>query len=67
MQFFADADHTSSCVTRRSQTGVSIFVNRAPNAWYSKQQNTVKSSTIGVEYIATKTVVAKMQAMQYKI
>ena len=38
---FVDADHASNTMTRRSQTGILIFLNRAPVVWYSKRQNTV--------------------------
>ena len=40
MSCFVDADHTGRRVTRRSHTGVIIFVNRAPILWFSKRQNT---------------------------
>ena len=35
---FVDADHASNTVTRRSQTGILIFLNQAPIVWYSKRQ-----------------------------
>ena len=38
MSCFVDADHAKGCrVTRRSHTGVIIFVNRAPILWFSKR------------------------------
>jgi hypothetical protein len=40
---FVDADHAGNRVTRRSQTGILIFLNRAPILWYSKAQNTVET------------------------
>ena len=49
---FVDADHVSNLVTRHSQTGILIFVNRAPIIWYSKHQNTVETSTLGSEFVA---------------
>ena len=33
---FVDADHAGNRVTRRSQTGILIFINRAAAFWYSK-------------------------------
>jgi hypothetical protein len=36
MSCFVDADHAGCRVTRRSHTGVVIFVNRAPILWFSK-------------------------------
>ena len=44
---FVDSDHAGDKVTRRSQTGILIFLNRAPVIVYSKRQNSVESSTYG--------------------
>jgi len=49
---FVDADHAGNLLTRRSQSGILIFLNKSPITWYSKQQNTVESSTFGSEFIA---------------
>ena len=38
---FMDAEHVGNRTTKISQTGVLIFVNKAPLIWYSKRQNTV--------------------------
>ena len=51
---FVDANNRGNLVTRRSQTGILIFCNRAPIIWYSKRQNTVKVSTFGSELVAMK-------------
>ena len=40
-----EADHAGCRVTRRSTSGILIFVNRAPILWYSKRQNTVENSS----------------------
>jgi len=50
---FVDADHAGNRITRRSQTGILISINRAPILWYSKSQNTIESSTFGAEFVAT--------------
>ena len=49
---FVDADHASDKVTRRSQTGIIIFGNKAPLVMYSKRQNSVQTSTFGSEFMA---------------
>ena len=49
---FADAAHADDFITRRSTTGIIIFVNGTPIQWYSKRQNTVESSTYGSEFVA---------------
>ena len=64
---FVDADHASNKVTRRSQTGLLMFVNRAPIIWYSKRQNTVETSTFGSEFIAMRTAVEHIEGLRYKL
>ena len=64
---YCDADHAGCKVTRRSQTGIIIYVNKAPVVWYSKRQNTVESSTFGSEFIALKTAIDQIEALRYKL
>ena len=64
---FVDADHTSNTVTRRSQTGILIFLNRAPIVWYSKRQNTIETSTFGSEFIALRMAVEHIEVLHYKL
>ena len=64
---FVDADHAGCKVTRRSHTGILIFVNRAPIFWFSKRQNTVESSTFGSEYIAMRQAIDCIVALRYKL
>ena len=64
---FVDADHAGCKVTRRSHTGILIFVNRAPIFWFSKRQNTVESSTFGSEYIAMRQAIDYIVALRYKL
>ena len=64
---FVDADHAGCQVTRRSHTGVLIFVQKAPIIWYSKRQNTVEASTFGSEFIAMKTAVDLIEGLRYKL
>ena len=49
---FFYSDHTSNVVTRRSHTGIILFVFSGIIKDFSKQQNTVKSSTFGSELVA---------------
>ena len=64
---FVDADHAGCKATRRSHTGVFIFVNKAPILWYSKRQNTVETSTFGSEYCAMKTAIDMIEGLRYKL
>ena len=67
MNVFVDADHAANKITRRSQTGILIYLNRAPITWYSKSQNTVESSTFGSEFVALRIAVEMIEAMRYKL
>ena len=64
---FVDADLAGNKKTRRSQTGLLIFCNRAPIIWYSKGQNRVEASTFGSEFMAMKTAVEQVEALRYKL
>jgi hypothetical protein len=62
-----DADHAGNLVTRRSHTGIIIFLNKSPTLWYSKRQNTVESSTFGSEFVALRTAVELIIGLRYKL
>ena len=64
---YCDADHASNKVTRRSHTGILIFVNMAPISWFSKRQNTVETSTFGSEFVALRIAVEKIISLRYKL
>ena len=64
---FLDADHAGNKVTRRSHTGIILYLNMAPITWLSKRQNTVESSTFGSEFIAMRLTVEMVESMQYKL
>jgi hypothetical protein len=63
---FVDADHAGNRVTH-SQTGILLFLNRAPIVWYSKRQNTVETSTFGSEFVAMRIAVELIEALWYKL
>ena len=64
---FVDADHAGCKATRRSHTGVFVYVNKAPIMWYSKRQNTVETSTFGSEFCAMKTAIDIIEGVRYKL
>ena len=64
---YVDANHAGNVVTRRSQTGVLIFVNNAPIMWFSKKQNTVEAATFGSEFNAMRVAVEMNKALRYKL
>ena len=45
---FVDAKHAGNVITRRSHTGIIIYVQNAPIIWFPKRQNPVESSSLGV-------------------
>ena len=64
---FVDASHATNKVTRRSHTGVMIFLNQAPTLSYSKRQNTVESSTYGSELVAMRIARDLISALRIKL
>jgi len=64
---FVDANHAGNLVTRRSQTGILIFVMKSPIVWYSKRQNTVETSTFGSEFVAMRQATELIEALRYKL
>ncbi|KAI2504183.1 Reverse transcriptase (RNA-dependent DNA polymerase) [Fragilaria crotonensis] len=65
---FVDADHAGWCrETRRSHSGIIIFVNRAPIMWFLKRQNTVEASTYGSELLAMRISIEMIEGLRYKL
>jgi hypothetical protein len=63
---FVDSDHAGDAVTRRSRTGILIFVNRAPIVWMSKKQG-IETSSFGSEFTAMKNGVEILEGLRYKL
>ena len=62
---FVDADHAGNRATRRSFTGILIYVNRAPIIWVSKKQNTVETSTFGSKFVAMRVATEITEGLRY--
>lgn len=67
MTVFVDADHAGDMMTRRSRTGVLLYVNSSPILWYSKRQNSIETSTFGSENTALKTAIELTKGVRYKL
>ena len=67
MSCFVDADHAGCRETRRSHSGIVIFVNRAPILWFSRRQNTVEASTYGSELLAMQLLIEMIEVLRYKL
>lgn len=52
-----DSNHAGNQVTRKSHTGIIIFLNMAPINFYLKKQSTIETATCGSEFITLKTVI----------
>ena len=62
-----DADHASDTVTRRSRTGMLVWLNLSLIHWWSKKQNSVESSSFGSEFIAMKQCCEYLKGLRYKL
>ena len=62
-----DSDHAHALETRRSITGVLLFLNNTPVKWYCKRQSTVETSTYGAEINACKTAGELVIEYRYKL
>jgi hypothetical protein len=64
---FVDANHAGNVVTRRSHSGILIYVMNTPIIWFSKKQNTVEASTFGSEFVAMRIAKDLIVALRYKL
>ena len=64
---YVDSDHASNRLTRRSHSGVIIYVQNTPIIWLSKRQNTVESSSFGSEFVALRVATDLIQSLRYKL
>ncbi|KAI2489367.1 Reverse transcriptase (RNA-dependent DNA polymerase) [Fragilaria crotonensis] len=64
---FVDTNHAGNVVTRRSHTGILIFIQNSPILWVSKRQNTVETSTFGSEFVAMRHARDVIIALRYKL
>ena len=64
---FVDNNHGGNLKYRKIQTGILIFINKAPIHWHNKSHTTVEASTFGAELCAMKTAVEMIEALIYKL
>ena len=64
---FVDANHARNVVTRRSHSGIIIFVQNDLMIWFSKRQNTVEAATFGSEFVALCICKELIVALHYKL
>ena len=64
---YSDSDGNGDVVTRKSRTGILMFVNKAPVDWVSKKQPRIAAGTFGSEFTALKFAVERVEAQRYKL
>jgi len=64
---FVDSDHAGDTLTRRSRTGIFLFIQNAPIVWFSKKQTSIETSSFGSEFSAMKTAVEMVEGLRYKL
>ena len=62
---FVNADHAGDKITRRSRTGILIYINKAPIIWWMKRQSTIECSTYGAELVAMRISVEMIKVLKY--
>ena len=60
-------DHTINMLTRRSHTGIIIYITNAPIIWFSKGQNTVETPGFGSEFIKVNIASKTTLSLFYKL
>ena len=67
LTLWTDTDHAGDRKTRRSHSGIYVFLNKALIFWYSKKQTTVETAVYGSEYVARKVGIDLVGGLLYKI
>ena len=60
-----DADHAHDLITRRSLTGMLVYVGSTPVAWSAKRQGCVATSTYAAEFMALKEATEQAINIRY--
>jgi hypothetical protein len=64
---FVDSDHAHDKVSRRSISGILIFVGRTPVFYSSKRQGAIETSTYSAEFCAMRTAVEELISVRYML
>ena len=66
-RLFVDSDHAGDQSSRRSRSGLIVYLNMAPIKWISKRQATVETSVFGAEFVALKQGIEYLRGLRYKL
>lgn len=64
---YVDSDHAHDKVSRRSMTGMIIFVGRTPVFALARRQGAIETSTYSAEFMAMKTAVEEVMSVRYML
>ena len=67
LRMMVDSDHAGDKATRRSRSGILIFMNNALIDWLSKRQPTIETSVFGAEFVAMKLGIERLRGIRYKL
>ena len=62
-----DADHDADTLTRRSRTGLLVYINFELVHWFSKKQASVESSSFGSEFVTMKYCCEYIRGLRYQL
>jgi len=64
---FFDSDHAHDLKTKRSCTGIIVYVGSTPVTWSSKRQTSIQTSSYGAECMAGKTACEEAISIRYML
>ena len=67
MTIYVDANHGHDLITRRSVTGIIVYLNNTPIRWVCKRQKTVETATYGSELVAARIATELVMEVRYQL
>ena len=64
---FFDSDHGHDQLTKKSCTGLVVYVGRTPVMWSSKRQTSIQSSSYGAEFMAGRSACEEAILIRYML
>ena len=64
---FIDSNHAGNKQTRRSKTGLMIYMNMSLISWYLKQPSNIETSVFSTEFVAMKVGVETLRTIWYQL
>ena len=67
LRWYIDSNYAGEKKTRRSSSGLFIFLNNALVQWFSNKQATIETSVFEAEFVHINTVMETIQGIRYKM